>query len=91
MADQTIARRRTLSCSGRARRVLDHIDEQTKRGEDLVEDAARPVDTLTLPLVPGVYAYLRLPHPMRQHEWDQMLTVLEAMRSGIVREVTDAV
>ncbi len=40
--------------------------------------------TLQVPLLGDTWAALQLPHPMSEAEWKQMMTVLEAMKPGIV-------
>lgn len=48
-----------------------------------------PMVTLALPIDPYDWAYLTMPRTISAAMWEQMMTVLEAMKPGIV-EVVDA-
>ena len=41
--------------------------------------------TFRLPLSPGNQAILQVPDPMSDAEWTQMMSVLDAMKPGILR------
>jgi hypothetical protein len=75
---QTVsARSGRIACSGRARSVLDHIDEMQWR-------VARPQRALTVPVSPYAYVQMNVPGTMTDREWAQMMRVLEAMKPGLV-------
>lgn len=42
--------------------------------------------TVTLPVAPGVYGYLQIPRILSVLEWERLLTILAAMRPGLVLE-----
>jgi hypothetical protein len=66
-----------VACSGRARDVLDYIDEEEHK-------AHRPLRQIVLPLSPWHMAELRFPQAMNEREWAQMMRVLEACKPGMV-------
>jgi hypothetical protein len=72
--------------SGTARDVLSYIDATERRlaSERAHALASRPQRLLTLPLLPNVYADLRIAHPMTAQEWDRLIDLLLVMRPGIV-------
>jgi hypothetical protein len=59
---------------------------------DMTPGAAQPATVtarmLHLPLQSASWAMLQVPFPMSEEDWDQMLSVLMAMKPGIVRPAT---
>lgn len=80
MSAKAIKRRSRVSCSGRARSVLDHID----RTETEAVLSRRPARTITLPMTPYSWAVLQYPDPMTDEEWDRLMALLAVFRPGLV-------
>jgi hypothetical protein len=49
-----------------------------------IEYVEYPTKTVRIPLLNGLWAYVQLPDPMTQEDWDLMLSILDAMKPGIV-------
>jgi len=51
-----------------------------------VDETLRELRVLTIPLCGNEWAAIRVPFPMTEAQWDQMLALLTLMKKGIVAE-----